>query len=353
MDLGRIKELIGDILRKEFAGNVGKQKMYEAVNRLNISCPYCGDSSNPRKKRGNFYLDTLTYKCYNGGCGIYKDAYSLFRDFSVATKLDGEEKRDIIELIKKGKEKRQTTYGDVDISLFFDADFKSLVIPRSDFMSAMNLQEVKGSKIEKYLIRRNQSTDEKFAWDSETGKLYLLNLTKDNEILGLQFRNMNSSYGSKYYTYKLSGIWEKLLKTQDQNIVEEAKKIDPVSFVFNVGRISFEQTITIFEGPMDSWLWKNSVALCSIENKFPFDVENVQYWYDWDNAGRQKHSELLSQGKKVFNWKKFLLDHDLPINKKWDLNDLVNYLRAKRIKIRRLDNYFTEEILDLSDFIYA
>ena len=118
MDLGRIKELIGDILRKEFAGNAGKQKMYEAGNRLNISCPYCGDSSNPRKKRGNFYLDTLTYKCYNGGCGIYKDAYSLFRDFSVATKLDGEEKRDIIELIKKGKEKRQTTYGDVDISLF-------------------------------------------------------------------------------------------------------------------------------------------------------------------------------------------------------------------------------------------
>jgi len=55
----------------------------------------------------------------------------------------------------------------------------------------------------------------------------------------------------------------------------------------------------------------------------------------------------------VFNWKKFLVDHDLPINKKWDLNDLVNYLRAKRIKIKRLDNYFTEEILDLSDFIYA
>ena len=67
----------------------------------------------------------------------------------------------------------------------------------------------------------------------------------------------------------------------------------------------------------------------------------------------KKHSELLSDGKKVFNWKKFLVDHDLPINKKWDLNDLVNYLRAKRIKIKRLDNYFTEEILDLSDFIYA
>jgi len=353
MDLGRIRELLDDILRKEFAGNAGKQKIYEAGNRLNISCPYCGDSSNPRKKRGNFYIDTLTYKCYNGGCGIYKDAFSMFRDFQVVSKLDGDEKRDIIDLIKKGKEKRQTTYGDVDISLFFDTDFKSVVIPRERFMQEMGLQEVKGSKMENYLIRRNQQSDDKFAWDPETGKLYLFNLSKDNEILGLQFRNMDSTYGSKYYTYKLSGIWEKLLKTDDQNLIEEAKKIDPVSFVFNVGRISFDRTITIFEGPMDSWLWKNSVALCSIENKFPFDVENVQYWYDWDNAGRQKHSELLSAGKRVFNWKKFLVDHELPINRKWDLNDLVNFLRAKRIKIRRLDNYFTEEILDLSDFIYA
>jgi len=353
MDLGRIRELLDDILRKEFAGNAGKQKIYEAGNRLNISCPYCGDSSNPRKKRGNFYIDTLTYKCYNGGCGIYKDAFSMFRDFQVVSKLDGDEKRDIIDLIKKGKEKRQTTYGDVDISLFFDTDFKSVVIPRERFMQEMGLQEVKGSKMENYLIRRNQQSDDKFAWDPETGKLYLFNLSKDNEILGLQFRNMDSTYGSKYYTYKLSGIWEKLLKTDDQNLIEEAKKIDPVSFVFNVGRISFDRTITIFEGPMDSWLWKNSVALCSIENKFPFDVENVQYWYDWDNAGRQKHSELLSAGKRVFNWKKFLVDHELPINKKWDLNDLVNFLRTKKIKIRRLDNYFTEEILDLSDFIYA
>jgi len=353
MDLGRIRELLDDILRKEFAGNIGKQKIYEAGNRLNISCPYCGDSSNPRKKRGNFYIDTLTYKCYNGGCGIYKDAFSMFRDFQVVSKLDGDEKRDIIDLIKKGKEKRQTSYGDVDISLFFDTDFKSVVIPREMFMKEMGLQEVRGSKMENYLIRRNQQSDDKFAWDPETGKLYLFNLSKDNEILGLQFRNMDSTYGSKYYTYKLSGIWEKLLKTDDQSLIEEAKKIDPVSFVFNVGRISFDRTITIFEGPMDSWLWKNSVALCSIENKFPFDVENVQYWYDWDNAGRQKHSELLSAGKRVFNWKKFLVDHELPINRKWDLNDLVNFLRAKRIKIRRLDNYFTEEILDLSDFIYA
>ena len=102
---------------------------------------------------------------------------------------------------------------------------------------------------------------------------------------------------------------------------------------------------------MDSWFWKNSVALCSIENKFPFEFEDIQYWYDWDNAGRKKTSELLTQGATVFNWKKFLVENNLPLNRKWDLNDLVNYLRMKKLKIKRLDQYFTKEVLDLTYFI--
>ena len=351
MELGRIEGLISDVLRKEFPGDANKQKIYKAGNRLNFSCPYCGDSSNSRKKRGNFYVDTLSYKCYNGGCGIFKDAFSLLKDFGIVSKLDSEERSDILSVIKEGKDKRRKIYGDVDISLFFNTDFSKVVIPRNKFMERFSLSEVAGSKIERYLIRRNQKPDEKFAWDEENQKLYLFNLTRDNEIIGLQFRNMSDSYGSKYYTYKLSGIWEKMYGIKDEDFLNEARKIDPISSVFNIGRISFDQTITIFEGPMDSWLWRNAVALCSVENKFPFEMDNIQYWYDWDRAGRVKNSELLSKGFRVFNWKKFLLDHELPINKKWDLNDLVNYLRAKKIKIKRFDEYFTEEVLDLLDFI--
>jgi len=353
MDLGRIEELIGGVLIKGFPNDPNRRKIYKAGNRLNFSCPYCGDSNNYRKKRGNFYLDTLTYKCYNGGCGIFKDAFSLFRDFGEVSRLEKKEKADILDIIQNGKEKRRKIYGDVDISLFFDTDFSKVVIPRAIFMEKMGLLEVSGSKMERYLRRRNQIPDQKFAWSEEDQKLYLFNLTRNNEILGLQFRNMSSNYGSKYYTYKLSGIWEKMLGVTDNEFLEEARKIDPVSSVFNVGTVSFDHTITIFEGPMDSWLWKNSVALCSVENKFPFEMENIRYWYDWDRAGRAKNSELLSKGFSVFNWKKFLTDHDLPINKKWDLNDIVNYLRAKKIKIRRFDNYFTGEVLDLIDFIDA
>jgi len=352
MEIKRIEDLLGGVLRKAFPSDYSKQKIYLAGNRLNFSCPYCGDSNNSKKKRGNFYINTLSYKCYNGGCGLFKDGYALFRDFGIGSEISDSERSEILSIIKEGRDKRKTVYGDVDISLFFDVDFKKLVIPRTDFMSKMGLVDVKGSSIEGYIQRRNQSLDKRFGWDSKGQKLYLFNLTKDDEILGLQVRNMSQNFqGPKYYTYRLSGIWEKLLENKDREFIEECTKIDPVSHVFNIGFISFDHTITIFEGPMDSWLWPNSVGLCSLENKFPFEFDNVQYWYDWDKPGKQKTSELLSRGFTVFNWKRFLHDNDIATNKKWDLNDVVNFLRSKKIKIKRFENYFTQEVLDLADFM--
>lgn len=353
MKESRIEDLISQVLRREFSGDSARQKIYKGNNRFNFSCPYCGDSRDGKKKRGNLYLNTLSYKCYNGGCGIFKDFYGILKDFGISNQVDSDEREEIFKVLHEGKEKRKTSYGDIDISFFFEEDIKKYIIPRQDFMTKLKLQEVKGSKIEIYLIRRNQIPDQKFAWDPVKQRLYLFNLSREGNILGLQFRNMKygGSGGSKYYTYNLSGIWEKLLGCTDEEFLAGCRKINPISTVFNVGTISFDDVITIFEGPMDSWLWKNSVGLCSVENHFPFDMDNLRYWYDWDSAGRSKSSELLAEGKSVFNWRKFLQDHNLPTNKKWDLNEIVNFLRAKGIKVRRFDYYFTEEVLDLKDFI--
>ncbi len=352
METTKIENLVETILRKSFPGDSSRQKIYLAGNRINFSCPYCGDSSTSRKKRGNFYLTTLCYKCYNGGCGIFKDGYDFFSDFEVLSDVASEDRQEILRIIKEGKQKRKTHYGDVDISLLFEIDFKKCVIPRDDFVQRLKLQDVENSSISGYLKRRNQVPDQKFAWDPTEERLFLFNLTKDQEILGLQVRTMSkSSRASKYYTYKLSGIWEKMLGETNPDFLEQCCKIDPVSHVFNIGQISFDRTITIFEGPMDSWFWENSVALCSIENKFPFEFDDIRFWYDWDKAGRTKSLEMLTRGDCVFNWKKFLEDHNLPLDKKWDLNDLVNHLRIKKMKVKRFEDYFTRDTLDLTYFM--
>jgi predicted RNA-binding Zn-ribbon protein involved in translation (DUF1610 family) len=352
MEPSKIESLVREVLSREFPGSPSKQRIYPSGNRLNFSCPYCGDSNDARKKRGNFYMDTQAYKCYNGGCGVFKSSLSFFNEFGVYGKLSREEISEIKKILDENRDKRRPIIGSTDISMFFEDDINKFIIPRSQFMESLGLKDVSGQPIERYLRKRYQSVDNRFAWDPKKEKLFLFNLNKEDKIIGLQLRNMNSIKGSsKYLTYKLSGIWEKLLFCKDNEFLDGCRKIDPISSVFNVATIDFGEDITIFEGPMDSWLWKNSVGLCSVENRFPFDVENIRFWYDWDKAGLNKSIELLTSGFKVFNWGKFLEDHTITKNRKWDLNDLVIHLRKTGKKIRRFENYFTDDVLDLGYFI--
>lgn len=138
---------------------------------------------------------------------------------------------------------------------------------------------------------------------------------------------------------------------QDKELIERARTVDPISHVFGIGFLDFSLPITIFEGPMDSWFWPNSVGLCSLENKFPFEVDNIRFWYDWDKAGKEKTSGLLGEGFTVFNWGAFLEENDITKNRKWDLNDIVVHLRSTGKKIKRFENYFTNDALDLRYFI--
>lgn len=353
MQIEKIEGLIGSILSKAFPNDLQKQKIYKAGNRLNFSCPYCGDSKNANKKRGNFYADTLAYKCYNGGCGIYKDAVSFFKDYSLINRFSGEEREEIKNILETNRSNRgKNVYGSIDIEYFFDNDISDLLIDRNFFMEKMGLQEILGSNIYRYIIRREQKPDRKFAWDPKKEKLYIFNLTPKDKIIGLQVRNMGTYRGtSKYLTYKLSGIYEKLLLCEDQEFLSRAKSVDPISHVFGIGNLDFSKDITVFEGPMDSFFWPNSVGLCSLENKFPFDVDNKKYFYDWDKSGIEKSMDLLSKGETVFNWGRFLDENNITRDKKWDLNELVVHLRKIGKKVKRLDFYFTNDILDLADFI--
>ena len=65
-----IKDFIKDVLKKRFSDNKIKQTLDDSdSDKLNFACPYCGDSNkDSSKKRGNFYLSSNTYKCFNDGC---------------------------------------------------------------------------------------------------------------------------------------------------------------------------------------------------------------------------------------------------------------------------------------------
>jgi len=345
LSVDRVKAVVQASLQKFFGNDPQRLKIYQAGSRLNFCCPFCGDSKDARKKRGNLYLDTLTYKCYNGGCGVFRNLNQFLRDFDTHSLLSMEEVSEIAEISRSSVARKKIRNS---IDFFFTENYKDVLIPRDLFKARLELQEVKGTFAEKWILNRNHSPDSKFLWDPKRKNLYLLNLTgDDNFILGIQIRPIVKKSSSKYFTYKLSGIYKNLFNEKNPDIISKAEEVDPISSVFGFSTVDLDAMITTFEGPMDAWLCPNSIALCSINNQFPFDVTNKRWFLDGDEAGRRKSRELLDKGEQVFLWGKFLKENSFPERDKWDLNDVVNYLRSTGNKIKRLDNYFSADKWDI------
>lgn len=346
IDITRLKSMIKSALDESFKNDPLKTVIHLAGNRLNFSCPYCGDSKDHKKKRGNFYIDTLSYKCYNGGCGVFKNLTNFLDDFGCNDLLTADEKSDINQITRDNSNRRRVRS---TVDYFISENYKDVIIKREYLKEKLGLIECRDFlPIKEYLEKRNQILDKKFLWEPKRRNLFILNLTSDEScVIGLQIRNMSSKDGSKYFTYKLSGIYEKLLKIKDLELIKKSSQVDPISNVFGFSTVDLESMITVFEGPFDSFLSPNSIALCSINNSFPFDVNNKRYFYDSDHTGRDKMRELLSHGNMVFLWEKFIRENNLPERDKWDLNDVVNHVRSTGTKIKRLDNYFSNNQWDL------
>lgn len=344
LGLEEVKSLVSKVLDKSFTGNHSKQKIYISTNRLNFSCPYCGDSDDPRKKRGNLYLDSLSFKCYNGGCGQFRDLIGLLYDHKLINELTHEQIDEAKNTIAAKKTNRRVS---AKVDVFILENYKNVIVSREYYKEKLKLIEIP-RVINDYLAERNQIVDEKFLYDPIKKSIHILNLTSDNKhILGLQLRNMKKGASNKYFTYKLSGIHKNLLGNKDQEILEKAEELDPISLVFGFSTVDLDSTVTIFEGPLDSFLFKNSVALCSINNPFPFDISNKRWFYDGDTPGREELRKKISMGETVFLWKKFLDENEMPDREKWDLNDVVDYLRKTGKKIRNLEKYFSNETWDM------
>ena len=92
------------------------------------------------------------------------------------SKLSSNEKNEIRSILDENRGKRRSVYGNIDISLFFENDINEILINRSDFMEKLGLRNVFGSTIQRYIQRRHQKMDNRFAWDAKKEKIFLMNL---------------------------------------------------------------------------------------------------------------------------------------------------------------------------------
>lgn len=369
MDKSYLKSLSQKVLNKEFS-NIQKRKIREYGDRLNMACPYCGDSDKrSTAKRGNVYFNRLFYVCFN--CNKKTTFDRFCRDFD--EHIDPDKKLEMIEYLDE-----VMTYTDYEND-FVDAKFDDL-ISLEDLEKAfeMNITPItdfqpikKGGGIYKYLIGRGivdflqkniyqakfWITDEQYQW-----VIVMLN-RRDDKILGLQVRNLKQGKRRMFKIYNYENLleWVNLTKGVENNIdINQLVIYNKLSYYFNILNVDLTRTITVFEGYLDSLFYPNSIGLVGVNTDYKFienNELNIQYFFDNDKAGLNKSEEKLEEGYPVFLWNKLFEDivnkknskepHKLynRISSVKDINKL-NELVPNSFKLLNLSNFFSKDILD-------
>ena len=334
-----------NILHQNFGENNQKASVKVWRERLNFACPYCGDSkANPRKKRGNIFINTLSFHCYN--CGTHRTLDRFLKDFNIAsggfTKIHQLAMDSILNITT-----RKSVDSEKILDALFDANITNNLFDRELVKKTLGLVEIDETKMEVYVRKRLQQDFNRFLFDPKTDKLYILNLKGNEKIIGWQVRNFGkyASNGSKYMTYKWSKACEVL---GIEPSTENAGILDKLSYTFNIFNVDFSKQITVFEGPLDSFLFPNAIALASLHTEIPFESESFRYMFDYDKPGQEKTLEFLKQGKTVFLWKNFLKESGIIINKsKIDWTDVMVYCYLNKKRITNISTYFTNNKYDV------
>lgn len=342
---------VESILRENFNGPKSEVKLQR--DRLNFACPYCGDSTNIHKKRANIYWKNLIYHCFNDGCSKHTNIVNFFKDYnrSINNKDDLSFYLDYI----RTNQVTVATKEYLEVNVF--QELKEYSIPLETIKNVLKLVTPNESmKIEKYLKGRFMHNRlDHFMYSEKSNQLYIFNLTPDKKsTIGWQIRNFGD-YQAKYVSFNIEKINHLILDKKIEKTEEEIIKMNTLSLFFGIFYTDFSKPVTIFEGPIDSFLMNNSIAITGSDKPTEMfdDISTIRYLLDNDFAGKRVMEFKLKRKKKVFMWNKLLRDYKIQprlaqMNSVKDLNDLVKYCwRTKNEAIKNIDLYYTDNPLDL------
>ena len=364
--LDNIKNKIQEILNKKFANDSYiKRKIDVYHDRLNFSCPYCGDSrSDVRKKRGNLYLDSLRFHCFN--CSHSTGINRFLSDFN--EELSNEDKivvHEIQQNAKKFEKRVSSSQSSMSMTLL-----DKLAIPKDILFKQLGIiSPYKDVTASNYLKSRmiNIKDWKYFAYNSLTKELYILNTSPLNRVIGFQIRQLDPKSHKQRYTSSrltkiysdvfnkdINGIVERLLLKEPlgQKYIEEEDGVENIvanlerlSGIFNIMNVNLSQPLTIMEGPIDSLAIANSIALQSATKHldgFFDEVENVRYLFDNDKTGKEMSLKKMKNHKKVFLWGQYL---DM-IKSKTNIKDINDLQKQNLFNIDIIEKCFSDDELD-------
>lgn len=366
-----LNEFLLEVLQNRFPNDTIKHKIDDTnPKKINFACPVCGDSEKKKsKRRGNIYLESNTYKCYNDGCMVFMEiekfiakychAYGLMPpDVFMSGALQANVKS------KKGKSLLGFLMNDSLKDKLIDLDYFTNRFSLTK-MNDFNIKSTTVNYIKSRFLNESFNFSECCYHDREMTKIYIFN--KDNisdKILGYSVRSADPNYyGPKYKMMNYSEINRDVCKLNMNE--DELNEIDTLNNIFNVLNINHNKEMTICEGQFDSMFIHNCLA-CTGVGKIYDTIEmitstsNKRILLDNDSAGKKETIKLLQRGEHVFLWSKLINDmkHDFPndivrVKKITDVNALYQFLKRVNLSYSikefnsTIDKYFSNSMFDV------
>ena len=363
--LENIKGKLQVILNKKFANDSYiKRKIDVYHDRWNFSCPYCNDSrTDVRKKRGNIYLDSLKFFCFN--CSHSAGINRFLSDFN--EELSNEDKIAVHEIqqnAKKFEPRHSSEQSSISMRLL-----EKIAIPKSIFFKSLDLiSPYKNEFVSSYLkSRKIDIRDWKyFAFNPNTKELYILNTTGQDRIIGYQIRQLDSnSKKARYLSRRLTKMYDELFHKDISSIIEKmilseplgqkyideedgieniSANLDKLSGIFNIMNINMSNMITIMEGPIDSLAIPNSIALQGASktlNGFFDNMKNIRFLFDNDKTGKEMSIKKLKEHKKIFLWSLYLKTKEIK-----DVKDINDLQKKDLLDLKIIEQCFSDDEFD-------
>lgn len=333
-----IIDKITEMLNHTFVDPI-KREINVTSERINFACPYCFDSKkDPRKKRGNLYLDDLHFKCFN--CGKYTSFIQMLNDFDIGFKFTDDFSRKPMN--------NQKPIATLDHLVFQDF----FVLERSDLLYKIGATEIidhpKGLK---YMKKRKIPEDRYDIFAAIGNNIIIMNLVnwKNHQYV----INYNTRTNNPNFRYIITDFKKMNNEYQLGFDVEDKmfQIFERVASVFNIFNVDIQEMVTVFEGEFDavSFPGGNTIALSGISKNAGIKLPKKRFVFDNDEEGKKKTINLIKQGESVFLWRKFIQKFKLQEFKLKDMNDLRIVFSGQGMDINGIDfnEFFSDNQLDV------
>lgn len=317
LDKSYIKSKILDVLKTAHTDE-RKWRIKEFPDRLQYSCPVCGDSEKApgRKLRGTLYFSNMMHICFNeSGCNC--SFPSLIKKYGV--EIDLQKKLDIYNYIDTNiKYKKDDNVIITKLDRLIDIDFlmeKFNEDPSTQFSKFSPVKKMSAVyqylKFDRMIDNFENIYEAEYSITTKWKEKVIVILNKSGKkVLGLQIRNLKPGDKRMFKTFNFEKLYN-MLHPEEPLDELEAVSYNKISNFYNILNVNWDQPVTIFEGYLDSIFFPNSIGAIGLnsidEMSFLMSEDlDLQFFFDQDNIGVRKANDMLQNGYKVFLWQKLV-----------------------------------------------